>query len=133
MRQTSENYAFFGDVDFDVTDTITVKGGLRYTNSKRQFVGCTFDNNFDPIHGDDAQRRLFDLIHTFASSLVGLGASTPAQPGDCHSAIDPLTDANGHPLIGVEHGKRPEPFETILGAPNLTEDSIPRKIGGDFT
>src|SRR3546814_15116438 len=33
-RQTIENYAFFGNVDFDVTDTITVKGGLRYTNSK---------------------------------------------------------------------------------------------------
>src|SRR3546814_9870353 len=34
-RQTIENYAFFGNVDFDVTDTITVKGGLRYKNSKR--------------------------------------------------------------------------------------------------
>src|SRR3546814_8336495 len=56
-RQTIENSAFFGNVDFDVTDTITVKGGLRYTNSKRHSVGCTFDNNFDPIHGDDAQRR----------------------------------------------------------------------------
>src|SRR3546814_7240191 len=80
-RQTIENYAFFGNVDFDVTDTIMVKGGLRYTNSKRHFVGCTFDNNFDPIHGDDAQRRLFDIIHKFARSLVGLGASTPLQPG----------------------------------------------------
>src|SRR3546814_2373889 len=44
-RQTIENYAVFGNVDFDVTDTSTVKGGLRYTNSKRHFVGCTFDNN----------------------------------------------------------------------------------------
>src|SRR3546814_7957071 len=75
-----------------ISDTITVKGGLRYTNSKRHFVGCTFDNNFDPIHGDDTFRRLFDIIHTFARSLVGLGASTPLQPGDCTSAIDPLTD-----------------------------------------
>src|SRR3546814_4653176 len=126
-RQTIENYAFFGNVDFDVTDTITVKGGLRYTNSKRHFVGCTFDNNFDPIHGDDAQRRLFDIIHTFARSLVGLGASTPLQPGDCTSAIDPLTDANGNPLIGVENGQRPDAFESILGDTNLNEDNLDRK------
>lgn len=131
-RQTIENYAFFGNVDFDVTDTITVKGGLRYTNSKRHFVGCTFDNNFDPIHGDDAQRRLFDIIHTFARSLVGLGASTPLQPGDCTSAIDPLTDANGNPLIGVENGQRPDAFESILGDTNLNEDNLSWKVGVDF-
>src|SRR3546814_7305188 len=76
-RQTIENYVFFGNVDFDVTDTITVKGGLRYTNSKRHFVCCTFDNNFDPIHGDDTCRRLFDVIHTFDRPLVGIGESTP--------------------------------------------------------
>src|SRR3546814_1288354 len=33
-RQTIENYAFFGNVDFDVTDTITVKGGLRYRSEE---------------------------------------------------------------------------------------------------
>src|SRR3546814_17684071 len=85
-----------------------------------------------PIHGDDAQRRLFDIIHTFARSLVGLGASTPLQPGDCHSAIDPLTDANGNPLIGVENGQRPDAFESILGDTNLNEDNLSWKVGVDF-
>src|SRR3546814_16494322 len=67
-RQTIENYAFFGNVDFDVTDTITVKGGLRYTNSKRHFVGCTFDNNFDPI-----QDRKSVLAEKSVSVRVDLG------------------------------------------------------------
>src|SRR3546814_1966835 len=68
--------------------------------------------------------RSFDIIHTFARSLVCLGASTPLQPGDCHSAIDPLTDANGNPLIGVENGQRPDAFESILGDTNLNEDNL---------
>src|SRR3546814_16455529 len=84
---------------------------------------------FDPIHGDDTFRRLFDIIHTFARSLVGLGASTTLQPGDCTSAIDPLTDANGNPLIGVENGQRPDAFESILGDTNLHEDNMSWKVG----
>src|SRR3546814_2115778 len=132
LFRSIENYAFFGNVDFDVTDTITVKGGLRYTNSKRHFGGWTFDNNFDPIHGDDTFRMLFDIIPTFARSLVGLGAATPLQPGDCTSAIDPLTDANGKPLIGVENGQRPDAFESILGDTNLNEDNLSWKVGVDF-
>src|SRR3546814_16306671 len=75
---------------------------------------------------------LFDIIHTFARSLVGLGASTPLQPGDCTSAIDPLTDANGNPLIGVENGQRPDAFESILGDTNLNEDNLSWKVGVDF-
>src|SRR3546814_952935 len=71
-------------------------------------------------------------IHTCARSLVGLGASTPRQPGDCTSAIDPLTDANGNPLIGVENGQRPDAFESILGDTNLNEDNLSWKVGVDF-
>src|SRR3546814_9934519 len=48
----------------------------------------------------------------------------PLQPGDCTSAIDPLTDANGNPLIGVENGQRPDAFESILGDTNLNEDNL---------
>src|SRR3546814_7430611 len=35
-RQTIENYAFFGNVDFDVTDTITVKGRSEEHTSELQ-------------------------------------------------------------------------------------------------
>src|SRR3546814_17355817 len=41
-RQTIANYAIFGNVDFDVTEHSTVKGGLRYQNSKHQFDYSTF-------------------------------------------------------------------------------------------
>src|SRR3546814_2947893 len=75
--------------------------------------------------------RISDWSSDVCSSDL-LGASTPLQPGYCHSAIDPLTDANGNPLIGVENGQRPDAFESILGDTNLNEDNLSWKVGVDF-
>ena len=36
-------YALFGNVEFEITDSLTLIGGARYTNTKRDFEGCTND------------------------------------------------------------------------------------------
>ncbi|HEX8553670.1 MAG TPA: TonB-dependent receptor, partial [Sphingomonas sp.] len=43
-RQTSENYAFFTHNIFNVTDTLSLTLGLRYTNEAKDF-SATFNNN----------------------------------------------------------------------------------------
>lgn len=39
--QSMKNYAGFGNLELDVTDTITLKGGARYTKSTRKADSCT--------------------------------------------------------------------------------------------
>jgi iron complex outermembrane receptor protein len=41
--QDIEGYAFFGNVEFELTDSLTLIGGARYTKTNRDFQGCTND------------------------------------------------------------------------------------------
>ena len=36
-------YAFFGNAEFKLTDTLTLQGGVRYTDHRNRFEGCTAD------------------------------------------------------------------------------------------
>src|SRR3546814_3288070 len=37
-RQRLKNYAVFGNVEYDISDQLTLKGGIRYTEAKRSSV-----------------------------------------------------------------------------------------------
>lgn len=67
----------FGSADFKLTDTLTLQGGLRYTNQDRAFLGCLADA------GDGA----------LAAGIAALPASAglgyhPASPGACVTLND---------------------------------------------
>lgn len=67
--QQIRNAAVFGNAEFDITDSLTVIGGVRYTSTKRSFEGCSVDpgdNNFSPF---------WNRIFEFANLNLG--------PGDC--------------------------------------------------
>lgn len=79
---TSENYsdqkmrnlAAFGNVEFDLTDQLTVKGGIRYTDARRSATICNRDG------GDGLTAGLF----TFFSRLLSGDPNRPALgPTDC--------------------------------------------------
>ncbi len=40
-EMTNKNYSLFGQVDFEVTDRLTLTGGLNYTNDKKRFSSNT--------------------------------------------------------------------------------------------
>lgn len=42
-RQNVTTYAAFGNVEFELSPSVTLLGGARYTKSKRSFEGCTND------------------------------------------------------------------------------------------
>src|SRR3546814_4244449 len=42
-RQRLKNYAVFGNVEYDISDQLTLRGGIRYTEAKRSSVNKTFD------------------------------------------------------------------------------------------
>lgn len=43
-HQTSSNYAFFTHNIFKITDTLSITGGLRYTNEHKR-LDASFNNN----------------------------------------------------------------------------------------
>ncbi|SER84466.1 Outer membrane receptor proteins, mostly Fe transport [Sphingobium sp. YR768] len=64
-RQDVKNLAAFANAEYKVTPNITLIGGIRYTDSKRSFEGCTND-----FGGDTA---------TWWNAIFG----TNVQPGGC--------------------------------------------------
>jgi len=64
-RQDVKNLAAFANAEFKVTSSLTLIGGIRYTDSKRDFEGCTND-----FGGDTA---------TWWNAIFG----TNVQPGGC--------------------------------------------------
>src|SRR3546814_4303569 len=68
--QKMTNYAFFGNIEYDVVEAITLKAGTRYTKSKRDAVLCTRDIAATP-----------DVGAFFHNILLG-GALGPYVRGD---------------------------------------------------
>ncbi|MEO5640622.1 MAG: TonB-dependent receptor [Sphingomicrobium sp.] len=79
-KQRVKTYAAYGNVDFPVTDTIQLHGGLRYTKSDRTFIGCGRDSN-----GQLA------AVYDFLRFLV-VGPVPPIPVGGC-TTLNPATFA----------------------------------------
>lgn len=71
-NQKVNTYAIFGNLDYHVLPNLTIAGGIRYTDQKRTFNGCTYDSGA----GDAA--RLLSII---ATRLSGQPVVIPA--GSC--------------------------------------------------
>jgi iron complex outermembrane recepter protein len=115
-NQNMKNFAFFANGEFDVTSTITVKGGARYTKTMRDSINCTEESSG---RTDQLGSLIYDVI-------LG-GAFGRYTPGACYS-INNLTDSQGRPTTwnGV-------PF----GAPglykgNLNQDNVSWRVGVDW-
>ena len=74
--------AVFGSLDFDLSDSVTLQGAVRYTGQERDFEGCTRD------FGDG---ELVAGYSALASALAGEMITIP--PGACATL-----DANNRPL-----------------------------------
>jgi iron complex outermembrane recepter protein len=70
-NQKTTSAAAFGHVEYKVTDRFRLTGGLRYTDEKRRWSGCTFDAGEGTLAGF--------LNFAFGSNLA---------PGDCGTIDD---------------------------------------------
>lgn len=77
--QHMRNYAAFGNAEYSVTPKLAIKGGVRYTESRRSFEGC----GSDP--GDGAFADLFAGISSALS-----GQQVTIAPGAC-AVLDQFT------------------------------------------
>ena len=89
-RQTISTYAFFANVEYPVLESVTLQGGVRYTNQHRDYRGCGGDAG-DGTWADisaDIQR----LLQYFNGNAV-LTNGVDVGPGNCGSTGPPPTFA----------------------------------------
>jgi outer membrane receptor protein involved in Fe transport len=84
-HQNIETKAVYGHADFKLTDTLTLQGGVRYTDTDRHFTGCTEDS------GDGAQAAVFAVVGPIYRGGPGY---IKALPGQCVT-IDTKTLQSG--------------------------------------
>jgi outer membrane receptor protein involved in Fe transport len=80
-RQETDTYAFFANLEYPVLDALTVQGGVRYTNQKRDYRGCGSDG------GDGTWADISAEIQTLLQILGGFPVigGTDVGPGRCAS------------------------------------------------
>ena len=109
--QNIDTYALFGNVEYEVLPNLRIQGGVRYTDSKRTFEGCTYaypspDNpSFSPL------ARAFELLQSIFRSD---GAVTPIANDGC-----------------ITLGPTNEPFPDAI-KDTLKEDNISWRAGLNY-
>ncbi|WP_170234980.1 TonB-dependent receptor domain-containing protein [Croceicoccus sediminis] len=108
--QKITNLAVFGNVEYDVVPTVTLKGGLRYTDSKNKGRTCNADFSGEP---NNTGGFFYDIV---------LGGAYGTYPvGTCFLAND-----LGETINGVEPGAPGEYADT------LHEDNLSWRAGIDW-
>ncbi len=79
--QRTDTYAAFGNIEYPVWDTITLQGGLRYTNQQRDYRGCGSDG------GDGTWSHISQEIQIVLQSVNGFPVTggVDVGPGKCAS------------------------------------------------
>lgn len=102
LRHSADTYAVFANLEYAATDALTVRGGVRYTNSEAHGTGCSFSD--EP---DNALGQLFEVLQGLVK-----GSAVPSAPGDCLS-LD-------------------ENFDPSAAALDLEEDNVSWRVGADY-
>jgi iron complex outermembrane receptor protein len=116
--QEIQNLAGFGNLEYDVLDKLTVRGGVRYTDSKNKANICPYT-----ITGGNVD-KLFNVL----GGLVGdvpftpVGPSNPDSPNSCY-ALDNLTMT----IPGQPDNVPGRRFEQ-----SLNENNVSWKFGTDY-
>jgi iron complex outermembrane receptor protein len=105
-RTRINSYAGFANLEYGVTDHLTLIGGLRYTQTNRRFAGCTYAST----------QQFADLFNAIQAMLVQAGAKTtpiiPIGTGDCSNL-----DAN---------------FDPVLNRNSLNEHNLSFRAGANY-
>lgn len=109
--QRFETAAVFANLDYDLTDAVTLHGGLRYTDTSIDFSGCTGDSENGSLS---------------AGLNVILGGTLVFTPGGCTTlgpdlqptrSVDTLDEDNVSWRVGIDW----RPFERALVYANVSQ------------
>jgi iron complex outermembrane receptor protein len=111
-QQKMRTVAAFGDAEYELSRQFTVKGGIRYTHSKRDYYTCYYDQGVNGVYATGA--FFYSLARSFNPTL---GAY---EPGACF-VLDNIT-SDGTPANFL-----PGSFTD-----SLTEHNVSWRGGVDF-
>ncbi|MGC4251918.1 MAG: TonB-dependent receptor [Sphingobium sp.] len=125
-NQKMRNYAFFGNVEYDVADNLTFKAGIRYTNSRNKANICQSDPGSPyagNIMGDNY--NIGNVLKYFGTLYSGAPFEI-YQPGECVAInVDSENPANA----AVDY----LPYGATGGyMRTLKEDNISWRAGLDY-
>jgi len=86
VHQKIKNHAVFGNVEYKVTDALTLQAGARYTRSKRDSESCLLG----PDPGNSEGVFFTTLQQIFVSAGLKTTPVVPIGPGECVT-LDPVT------------------------------------------
>ncbi len=129
--QTMNNYAAFGNVEYDVTDTVTIKGGIRQTKAKRsalQRPSYEIPGFFIPgAFGENSLTKFFNQVYGL---IYGPGVIAPIIPGNSIAL-----DTRGFNLANPAASTPVDPATFLkTGDPRgkLNEDSTSWSVGVNY-
>lgn len=116
--QRMRNYAFFGNVEYDLLDNLTVKGGIRYTNARNKANICQSDPEGPPYP--------FGNVIKFFGSLYSGQPFVPYSAGECVS-INVDSESPANPAVDyLPYGGTGAYIST------LQEDNVSWRVGADY-
>lgn len=77
FESTLKSQGAFGNVEFRVTDALTLSAGLRYTKNEQTASYCYNDPSIDPNQNTATVFSIFEYLFT------GAAAPKPIAPGEC--------------------------------------------------
>lgn len=125
--QHMSNFAFFANAEHDITDDLTLKAGVRFTEANRSFRGC--------LTGDPNEQAVFTAI---SEALVG-HPIPPLGPGDCNTinsttglpglVVEQLNENNVSWRVGVDYHVSPSALLYLNVSKGYKAGSIPTLPG----
>ena len=84
--QHTNTYAAFGDVEYPILDTLTVHGGVRLTQTDKNYFGCLYDG------GDGSYAQIAYTLQAIAEEIGGYPfAAVNPGAGGCSTLSGPPT------------------------------------------
>ncbi len=113
-KQDSETYAVFGQADWQFSEQFGLSAGLRYTEIKRDFEGCTHDDTFAITEFPGMGAAFFNTVFFGGAPIFDIG--------DCLTlgAFDPVAN----PLTF---------FGTGVFTDTLKEDAVSGRLALNYT
>jgi iron complex outermembrane recepter protein len=126
LSQKITNYAFFGNVEYDLGDRLTFKAGARYTSSKIDALNAAYTQTNGNVD------KLFNILGTFSGVTFA-----PIGPGDSYTL-------NSTPPAGFVHKDVTINSPTVAGGPlgsgipgipldaTLKQNNVSWRVGLDY-
>lgn len=100
--QRINNYALFGNIEYDIAQGLTIKGGVRYTNSKNDAAFCAFDV------GDGGINNLFTAISGVPLTFGQCGSLDATVKPTITPLKIPLHEDNVSWRVGLDYKPGPD-------------------------